>query len=577
MEYGYKGNQVTMFALHLCQFFLYLMAGNIMLVSIGFLFGITISWVTLPLSFAVSVIALVFFYDKPVGSIIIWEILTAAFILGTLMWICGNIYDQTYDGNYYHKLATGLLQGGWNPLTELPQNRYSDIIVCKDGTSFGSGNIWVEAYSKATWIFGASIYAVTGNIETGKAFTLIGMLCVFFITVVFLKAKNKSNVFCLLFALAATLNPVAVSQFRTFYVDGFLYTILYILVVCLIMQAQEIAVSSKISWSMIASTMVICGNIKFTGLMYGGIFCIAYFVWFCVNHCKQQGWRPDWKLYFRRMTIFAGIALATVVWAGNSSYITNFLRYRNFLYPVFGKDKIDIMTPNSPFEHANHFKNFFISLFSKMSNPAGEEAWKSNLTENLKIPFTIDLNTEWGYLGFADTRLSGFGFFFSGIFLIAIVIILIQLIQMKKNQSFYFLFMNLFVCLALTFGLTESWWARYAPYVYFIVLISMYLALDAKHKILQMSAYGFAALVILNGAIFLQPLPKHIVMSQQIRTNLQELKNYEGNISVFAQNYDGCYFNLRDLGVYYQVDSQIASDKDTITTAYMGIIVKAKD
>ena len=528
MKYGYKGNKVTLFALHLCQLFLYLIAGNILLVSIGFLFGITISWVTLPLSLAVSVIALVFFYDKPIDSMIIWEILTATLILGVFVWFCGNIYDQTADGNYYHKLATGLMQSGWNPLTELPQDRYSDIIVCKDNTIFGSGSIWVEAYGKATWIFGASIYAVTENIETGKAFTLVGMLCVFLITVVFLKAKNKSNLVCVLFALAATLNPVAVYQLKNFYVDGFLYTILYVLVVSLIMQAQGIVVSAKTSWSMIAAAMVICGNIKFTGLMYGGIFCVVYFLWFCINHCKQRNWKPDWKLYFYRMAIFTSIALATVVWAGNASYMTNFLRHRNFLYPVFGKDKIDIVTANSPFRYANHFENFFISLFSKMSNPMGEAAWESDLTENLKIPFTIDLEVEWSQLVSADIRLSGFGIFFSGIFLIAIVIILIHLIRTKKNQSFYFLLMNFVLCSGLTFGLTESWWARYAPYVYFIVLISLYLILDVKHKILQICGYCFAALVIVNGALFLQPLPNQIEISQQIRSNLQELKITKG-------------------------------------------------
>jgi len=53
------------------------------------------------------------------------------------------------------------------------------------------------------------------------------------------------------------------------------------------MVEDTVLFNKKISISLVVASMVTCGNIKFTGLLYGGIFCIAYFLWDCYKNIKN--------------------------------------------------------------------------------------------------------------------------------------------------------------------------------------------------------------------------------------------------------------------------------------------------
>lgn len=563
--------KIGTFCLHISQIFLYLMASTILFTATCFFFGITINAFTLPLSYGIAIICLIFFYNDSINSVLFYEILTATVILGVLIWISGSIYDNSVDGNLYHKLAIGLLKNNWNPLSQLPQEQYFKVIAMNDSSQIPSGSLWAETYCKGTWIFAAGIYALTGNIESGKVYTLLAMVCAFLITIAFLTAKGKRMSFCILFSLAAMLSPIAIPQFGTYYVDGFLHLMLYILIISLIMQDQETIFPSKVSWSLIVSSMIICGNIKFTGLLYGGIFCIAYFLWFCFKRLKMSNGNFNISLCLKRMIPFAVLAFITIFWAGNTSYVTNFLRYHNFTYPLSGKGAVDIMTTNSPFAEVNHFKNFFLSIFSKMNNMMGETAWNNPDSCTLKFPFTVDWVQESQYLSSPDSRISGFGIFFSGILLISLIIIAVKLIFMKKDFKFYFLCMNLIVCLGLTFGITESWWARYSPYVYFIVLIALYIILNSHKKIMHVIGYCFAVIIILNASLFFRSVPQYIQMTKQVHSAFTFLQK-DASVSLYAGDFSGIYFNLNDLGIRYVVDPEISQDPEAIRLGYLDLM-----
>lgn len=544
------------FCLHIAQLLIYIFGFNILLAAVFFAIGMTISWYLLPISFLAAVVVLVIFYGKKVDVAIIYEIAFTIMLLVFFIYISGKVYDQSYDGNAYHKLAVGLLKNNWNPIKSLP------TLELTEGPGKYSGcTLWCEAYCKVTWIFAASIYAITGNIESGKAYTLVGMMCAFLLTVYFLKKKGNRNSVCVILALTAGLNPIAVQQMDSFYIDGFLHTVLYILVLSLLMLEDSELFNHYTSASLVAASMIVCGNIKFTGLLYGGIFCIVYYLFGCYKKYKEKA---SWFVPCLKSGLcYAMLAAVTIFWAGSSSYLTNLIHHGTFTYPLTGGNKVDIMSGNSPFIEANHFKNLFLSTFSYMDS----FTISSNRTVDLKVPFTFDWQRECGYVFSVDSRLSGFGILFSGIIIIALIIIVVKLVRMRKDKVFFLTLLNVLVCLGLTFGIKESWWARYAPYIYFIVLISLFLIFKSDAKYLKCMGAVFAAVVLTNNCLPFLSIPADLENGRYISESIEEL-NTNGSIEVYNQSFEGIYFNLKDKGVNYTINNDLVDSPDSNVLGY---------
>lgn len=562
----------TLMSLHVAQLLLYFFASNLLISSLLFLIGGKITLLLLFLSTVSAIVLLIVFYHGKRNAMLIVEILAAIALFAVAIQFSEMIIDGSYDGNSYHKVAVGLLKNGWNPLAELPSDfvrtNALNIKTTKD-------IVWVEGYGKAAWIFGASIYSLTGNIECGKAYTLLSMFCAFSLTYYYLRVLEKNRFFCIVFSLAAAMNPIAVAQIDSFYVDGFLHEMLYILVFSLYINLQEKSkISPAVSASLIACSMIVCANIKFTGLLYGGIYCIAYFLFYCFRAWKKA--RQEWmKKCVVKGTRFALLAVVCLAWAGAPTYITNLIRHRTLTYPLTGSNPIDIMAANSAFATVNHFKNWFISLFSKMGSYFASS--NAGTPPQLKIPFTVDFEAELKYLQTPDTRLSGFGLFFSGLFLILGGVLIAKLIKMKKEENFWLCLMNTAVNLLLCFAISESWWARYSPYQYFIVLTGLYILLDTvqncekKKKVFFRTAAGFVSILfIINNALFLKEMDVGFDYSQTVYSIISQISSYE-KVSIDCGSVPGVCFNLLDAGIRYDLRSDLIENNSGNSLNYMGV------
>jgi len=556
---------VSKFVFHVAQIYLYLMVSNLLIASTVFMFGGTIGKYLLPLSFVVAIILTGIFYDGKVGCVYFYEAAVSIVLFCVLTYWIGEIYDNSWDGNTYHKLAVGLLKNHWNPMDISSSRRILESIL---QIKSNSGHfIWVEGYPKATWIFGASIYIITENIECGKVYTIIAMFCVFAFTNYYLKMLGKSKRFCFLFSLAAALNPIAVTHLRSFYVDGYLHLILYILVLSLIMNAdKKHTISSKISKSLIASAMIVCGNIKFTGLFYGGVFCIAYYVWYCaVSFIDKK--KDLFQKCLKSFCLLASLGIVTIFWAGSSAYYTNLVNHNTLMYPLTGNNPRDIITNHLPFPNANHFKNFIISLYSKMDNFFFQR--NPERTPELKIPFTIyDEEIKIWRLSEIANRISGFGIWFSGIFTLSIIAILIKLFCIKEKRQFFFLMMNLFVNFFLCFFLKESWWARYAPQIYFIALIGFFIVLNAKKSVLIECL--FSLIIIINSFFFLAPFTYLLQRTPKTQTIFNAAQQLE-KVFIAPNDFEGVYFNLIDAKINYVIDESLNKKKSPVPYANLNL------
>ncbi len=194
------------------------------------------------------------------------------FMAGT--YICGHLYSIDWDGNAYHKMAIGCLKNGWNPIYESAQSFVNGYF---NDSKIDSCAIWIDHYGKASWIFAANIYALTGKIECGKVYQLLAMESLFCMAAPYMIRKGIKKWTAVMVSILLVVNPVSFVQIFSYYVDGFLFSYLFILILGLtrLLDAEN-REQRKITWLVIVCSMSVLANIKFTGLLYGGIYCVAY-------------------------------------------------------------------------------------------------------------------------------------------------------------------------------------------------------------------------------------------------------------------------------------------------------------
>ena len=94
-------------------------------------------------------------------------ILMAVIVMALSMWISSVIYDYSADGQWYHMPAAYALSHGWNPVYV----HHNPIIA-----EAHHANLWIDHYSKGMETLAATVIALTGNVELGKAVNMIMLL-----------------------------------------------------------------------------------------------------------------------------------------------------------------------------------------------------------------------------------------------------------------------------------------------------------------------------------------------------------------------------------------------------------------
>ena len=370
--------------------------------------------------------------------IILSVIVFASIFLGSIT------LDTTYDGNNYHKYAIGSLEEGWNPL-------YSEI-----------KNVYSNTYPKASWIFAASIYQLTGNIESGKAINFI-VLAMTFLAVFWYARARLSREKSMVVALLLSLSPVATMQLFNNYVDGIMGSFLIVLTIFFnALVDKKIKTPRIYLYSGIIAAIVIVSNLKFTGVVYAGIIVVVYALYLLL----MRNWR------ILKQLIFVGIIslVFAVGVVGASTYIRNYIVHGNPLYPIMGKGSIDVITTNIPvtYSHKSTVHKFLESNLGETDNiSAVWSATPGKLDSSLKVPFTFNI-AELNLLskGSPDLRQAGYGVWFGGILLLscaASAYLLLKNRNTLKNRNLGFVILPIVPVLISIFATDDAWWARYLP------------------------------------------------------------------------------------------------------------------
>ena len=518
---------------HSAIFLLFYLCMIVVVTTLLYFVHISISCYYLPIIGLISGISYYFISKKELLLKDYFKVLLIALIVMIIsMVVTSFTFDRSSDGNTYHKDAVGVLKEGFNPVYSESKN----FIIKRDSDDkLTNYSIWTDHYAKANWIMGANFYSITGNIESGKAMNFISIYIVFviiFIGLASLLSWQKS----LAISLITVINPITASQMFTYYNDQLVCLYLFLAIFMLFKLTKNI--KDKEAWFIYILSFVLLTNTKFNGLGYIMIFSFIFVLKYLYNSYKDKCFMPIFK---QLCLIFIPLFIFSFVIVGYPTYVKNTIDHQNPFFPLYDDNGEDIITAQEPkkFVKMNNISKLFYGTFSRANN------LRDNDKTDIKIPFSV-YKSEVKPAMSNDLRISGWGIWFSGILIISLIILIVYFKNYKTED---YIFIALSTTLLLLVIMSESWWARYSPYFYLFIILSLYILLNhCKSKTIKTV---YVLLICINTLIPLLGNSYYtLTNSFKIRKDLNNLKNK--TIVIKNDNpYNGIFYNLKDFDIDY--------------------------
>ena len=425
------------------EYLLFLLTGTVLFQSLFFFINIGINNVSFILATLLFLVFCYFFRDNKkinknnfISIIIVWVLIILLFLYYR------NFNECTYDGAFYHGNAIVHMLDGWNPFLQADQHKITGVTV------------WADYYPKATWFFGANLIKLFNNLSAGMIINLLVSIALSVYSFIYVYEWKHKKVLSLIVALVLFLNPIAIEQTHSYYVDAVLgnFTIILIMLCAKVMKEYNI-------WDniLIVLVSVFMINIKFTGFGFAGI--INFVAWVYLFFKNKKG--------FYKYTVSGVILLfVAVIIVGFSPYLINIIKKRHIFYPLVGENAEDVITYLIPEEikSMNFYHKFTYSLTS------GE-----GLMNNLK-DFSYD-----EYLLY-DEKIGAMGRQFIKIMILSSIGFIYYFACSIKNRKTDFIFWLCILSLIITIivNYNNMWWFRYIPQIWLFVPIGILLLSDNK-------------------------------------------------------------------------------------------------
>lgn len=533
----------------------------VVLSTILFIMRISVQAWVFPLSVVLSGI-LTYIILKKDGKKTIITLLCGILCIAFALLICAKTYDFSWDGNAYHKSITGLLKYGWNPLRETFYSYAEKFPFLAQ-----EKETWYDAYPKATELWAAVVYATLNNIEIGKAFNILSMFALIFVCWSLLYETNVLKKWqSLLCATAFSINIVILIQCLTYYNDGFLWEMILLFLASLIyLTFYESGRFKNICYYFIFLSINMGLNTKFSGVIFFGLSGFSFFIFWLVEKWHKYGIVQAFKMVSKHFMILAVSVIFSFTVTGSTSYVINIIRHNNPFYTMIGEGSTEMIVAQiSPiFKPLSNASRFICSLFSQTNNQPASMEWK--------FPFTFYKN-EILQSQLFDTRIGGWGIFFSAIFLISVIFIVFYLIQngKKYNKLIYIALMLTILTIISIITVPGLFWARYSVGLFYIPAIAMVFLCKRINRGGIYAVRYSAVLAVLCTLLFLNHIPamtRNIDIAREskpVKTKLENLKyvNEIGKLSFSyitpQHNFSGRFFNLYDENIlnfeYGQID-----------------------
>lgn len=550
---------------------------SITLISISLLLGITISNV----HFWVTIFITIIFFSRFIREELTYKDFISTVLLSVLITLffigfASHLYTDVWDSNSYHKQAVGLLYYGWNPVY---QSSWDFETVAHTTQLYSPSLTWSEVYPKATWYFSAMLYKITGNIESGKIYTMISMLMLFALGFDYLFEKGYGKLRSAIVAIFIAFNPIPLSQFRSFYLDGFACNILLIIMLeMIIIEDRCYKKDKKINWYLLILSIALGCALKTSIVMFNIIICATYFIYKLITNIVSK--KPLLNSLLIGLPLFLA-GLIGVVIIGFSPYITNIARFHNFSYK-----SDELMEYLFPFKAGlvdceSNFQAFFVSIFSKMDSRE-----YTTIKETVKIPFSIHPN-EIAHYSLADTIKGGMGIWFSGLLILSLIIIFRYLLFCRRkrksieNRFALLLIAVIFIAVSIT---PLTYWHRYIGFIYIIPIVAVLsLLIHGQFKKNDFMLFLTMFIAYVNIAPWFLYTVKDIQKSVVTEAQLVGMSNrskdgmkYE--VALASDEFVGILYNLNDWNIdYIYLDELDNNSQQDITYTYYMYYREAKN
>lgn len=431
------------------------------------------------------------------------------------------IYDSSFDGQWYHQEMIIALYNGWNPVYDAYASTSNAL------------EIIVNHYPKGIELIQAIIYSSSGSLESGK---LIHIVCIF-ITYLFAfeylqrLITNIKHVRLISFLIA--MNPIALVQITTFYIDGIvasLFTILTLLFLHFIEQGSK----RKIILIIMVST-ILC-TVKFTLLPYCAILGFASFV-FC---CSKKRWLEVKYLFvYGLLTVILSLGII-----GYNPYVKNIKEKGEIFYPLKGENAMDIVTWLIPenFKGKGTLSPLMLSLTSQSEKTTDDKVIMP------KIPFSLS-KSELLSFSVPDTKIGGFGPFFGWIFLFSVITSIVLIVYYRRFVVVLWLLVPVIISVLI---IPQAWWARYVPQMWWIPIIVIVLLFLSKKKALIQMAICTAIILCLNCAmIFTVNFGSNVVRSMIFKKKIYALKQFAEPPNIYFGMYRSNVLRFREHNINF--------------------------
>lgn len=412
--------------------------------------------------------------------------------------ISNNLYDFSGDGQSYQQAGVIQIALDWNPIRE------AFVPDVWDSTH----TVWLNHFPRFSWIVSGTIYKVLGKLEMSKILNLMLIAANLLVGISFLKEKFREKWKVYLVSGLIAFNPICISQINTFCVDTLLASLFAILMWHVLFFLNKKTSIKNLDFY-IFLVLVTLFNIKWPSVAYIFVFSLMFSLYLFFLR-KELVFR--W-LKINILAVFFGIFVLAF-----NPYVTNTIKFASPIYPLFiddskllddsisprfdvNGDLIGFMTrSNSPYNFLdkNWWWKFWHSIFSESANPfllSLDNRKINTISSKLKFPFTIN-NSELLAFKDSDVRVAGFGVWFSGALILSLLLLLILLFKDKK--SFIELLFFWLVILISAWINPESWWARYIPFLWFLPVMTVFVALKQKSRLMRMVAKILGIILLIN-------------------------------------------------------------------------------
>jgi hypothetical protein len=398
-------------------------------------------------------------------------------VVAISMLLAALFFDMSWDGLWYHQTAVYQMAHGWNPLYE-PMRGFT--VHLQD---------WLRHYAKGPWYISLALFQITHDIEWSKAAPWMMLAVTFFAVLAacidFEMSRGKSAVIAALVALS----PVVTCPLATYLVDGLLASYMACFVAATFSYFKR---RSPLIVCVIASTAILCINVKFTGLVYLCFISAAAGLYAIIK-------RRDVLLNYAVVQIVP--YLLGIFLFGYNPYVTNYVHRGHPFYPLMGtaaypshdqqgRDPVELYETPKNMMGRNALYRHFYAIFGR----------PYNIYDGTDVRLMWPFDIRWkdvDFFCYHELRIGGFGPLFSGALIISLVLLAIAMFQPGIPRGIILLFIGtIIVSLMIS---RHTWWARFEPQVWWLPIAAVIAGLAIPGwRAARWAAGGLAAILLIN-------------------------------------------------------------------------------